>query len=218
MRDKGGEVIWNLWAPYLCSAPLRMRCWSLLDLPQDFCFADKQTVLVSTIHKTKGREFDTVYLMLARNEEESAQNIRKLYVGMTRARNSLHIHTCTTVFDGIQRQNIVYVEDNTPYNAPNEITVQLTHKDVYLDFFKNKKETILKLRSGLSLLFKDNRFFLSTGECVAALSTKKRNELQEFTRQGFSVYASEVTYIVAWKGENDTEESAGLLPRLHFRR
>lgn len=185
---------------------------------EDFCFADKQTVLVSTIHKTKGREFDTVYLMLARNEEESAQNIRKLYVGMTRARDSLYIHTCTTVFDGIQRQNIVYVEDNTPYNAPNEITVQLTHKDVYLDFFKDKKETILRLRSGQQLLFKDNRLFLSTGECVAALSTKKRNELQEFTRQRFSVYASEVTYIVAWKGENDTEESAVLLPRLHLRR
>lgn len=185
---------------------------------EDFCFADKQTVLVSTIHKTKGREFDTVYLMLARNEEDSAQNIRKLYVGMTRARDSLYIHTCTTVFDGIQRQNIVYVEDNTPYNAPNEITVQLTHKDVYLDFFKDKKETILRLRSGQQLLFKDNRLFLSTGECVAALSTKKRNELQEFTRQRFSVYASEVTYIVAWKGENDTEESAVLLPRLHLRR
>lgn len=185
---------------------------------EDFCFADKQTVLVSTIHKTKGREFDTVYLMLARNEEESAQNIRKLYVGMTRARDSLYIHTCTTVFDGIQRQNIVYVEDNTPYNAPNEITVQLTHKDVYLDFFKDKKETILKLRSGQSLLFKDNRLFTSSSDCVCALSTKKRNELQEFARQGFAVYASEVTYVVAWKGENDTEESAVLLPRLHLRR
>ena len=185
---------------------------------EDFCFADKQTVLVSTIHKTKGREFDTVYMMLARKEEETAENIRKLYVGMTRARKSLYIHTCTDIFNGIPHQDLVYVEDNTLYNAPNEITVQLTHKDVYLDFFKNKKETILKLRSGQSLIFKDNLLFSSTGDCVAALSTEKRNKLQEFARQGFAVYASEVTYIVAWKGENDTEESAVMLPRLHLRR
>ena len=185
---------------------------------EDFCYTDKQTVLVSTIHKTKGREFDTVYMMLARDEEESAENIRKLYVGMTRARKTLYIHTCIDIFDRIPHWDVVYKEDNTLYNAPNEITVQLTHKDVYLDFFKDKKETILKLRSGQQLLFKDNRLFSSTGECVAALSTKKRNELQEFARQGFAVYASEVTYVVAWKGENDTEESAVMLPRLHLRR
>ena len=185
---------------------------------EDFCFADKQTVLVSTIHKTKGREFDTVYMMLARDEEESAENIRKLYVGMTRARKSLYIHTCMDFFDGIPHLDVVFEEDNTLYDVPNDITVQLTHKDVYLDFFKDKKETILQLRSGQKLLFKDNRLFSPTGDCVAALSTKKRNELQEFTRQGFSVYASEVTYVVAWRGENDTEESAVLLPRLHLRR
>ncbi len=185
---------------------------------EDFCFADKQTVLVSTIHKTKGREFDTVYMMLSRNEEESAENIRKLYVGMTRARRTLCIHTCTAIFDGIQYRDAVYAEDNTLYDAPNDITVQLTHKDVYLDFFKDKKELILRLRSGQPLWFKDNCLYSVTSDCVAALSAKKRNELQELARQGFSVYAAEVAYVVAWKGENDTEESAVMLPRLHLRR
>ena len=183
-----------------------------------FCFADKQTVLVSTIHKTKGREFDTVYMMLARDEEESAENIRKLYVGMTRARNNLYIHTCTAVFDGIRYRDVAYEEDKTLYTTPNDITVQLTHKDVYLDFFKEKKGTILNLRSGQPLWFKDNSLYSSTGDCVAVLSSKKRNELQDLARQGFSVYAAEVAYVVAWKGENDTEESAVMLPRLHLRR
>ena len=185
---------------------------------EDFCFADKQTVLVSTIHKTKGREFDTVYMMLARDEEESAENIRKLYVGMTRARKSLYIHTCMDIFDRISHQDVVYEEDNMSYDVPNEITVQLTHKDVYLDFFKDKKETILKLRSGQKLLFKENCLCLSTGDIVAVLSTKKRNELREIASQGFAVYAAEVAYVVAWKGENDTKESAVILPRLHLRK
>lgn len=185
---------------------------------EDFCFADKKTVLVSTIHKTKGREFDTVYMMLARNEDETAENIRKLYVGMTRARKSLYIHTCTAIFDGIRHENVEYVEDNAPYSAPNDISVQLTHRDVYLDFFKDKKEKILSLRSGQPLWFKDNGFYSATGDCVAVLSAKKRNELQELHRQGFSVYAADVAFIAAWRGENDTVESAVMLPKMHLRR
>jgi ATP-dependent DNA helicase RecQ len=185
---------------------------------EDFCFADKKTVLVSTIHKTKGREFDTVYMMLARNEDETAENIRKLYVGMTRARKSLYIHTCAAIFDGIRHENVEYVEDNTPYSAPNDISVQLTHRDVYLDFFKDKKGKILSLRSGQPLWFKDNGFYSEAGDCVAVLSAKKRNELQEFYRQGFTVYAAEVAFVAAWRGENDTVESAVMLPKMHLRR
>ena len=185
---------------------------------EDFCFADKKTVLVSTIHKTKGREFDTVYMMLARNEDETAENIRKLYVGMTRARKSLYIHTCTAIFDGIQHKDMEYEEDHTLYSVPNDISVQLTHRDVYLDFFKDKKEKILSLRSGQPLWFRDNGFYSEAGDCLAMLSAKKRNELQEFQRQGFTVYAAEVAFVAAWRGENDTEESAVMLPKIHLRR
>ena len=185
---------------------------------EDFCLADQQTVLVSTIHKTKGREFDTVYMMLARYEDSTMECFRKLYVGMTRARQSLFIHSFSDIFESIHSKNIEHKVDNTPYYAPNDITVQLTHKDVYLDYFKGKKELIFKLRSGQPLCFQDNSLYSASGDCVAVLSAKKRNELQELRRQAFTVYAAEATYVVAWKGENDTEESAVMLPRLHLRR
>ena len=185
---------------------------------EDFCLADKQTVLVSTIHKTKGREFDTVYMMLARHEEETKENIRKLYVGMTRAKKELYIHTHSDIFDIIRSNNVEFKMDNTTYNPPDDITIQLTHKDVFLDYFKGKKEIIFKLRSGQPLWFRDNCIYSENGDCVAALSAKKRNELQDLARQGFTVYAAEVAYVVAWKGENDTEESAVMLPRMHLRR
>ena len=82
----------------------------------------------------------------------------------------------------------------------------------------NKKEMILSLRSGQPLWFKDNGFYSAAGDCVAVLSAKKRNELQEFHRQGFSVYAAEVAFIAAWRSENDTVESAVMLPKIHLRR
>ena len=91
-------------------------------------------------------------------------------------------------------------------------------RDVYLDFFKDKKEKILSLRSGQPLWFKDNGFYSAAGDCVGVLSAKKRNELQELYRQGFTVYAAEVAFVAAWRGENDTVESAVMLPRMHLRR
>jgi len=157
-------------------------------------------------------------MMLARNEEESAENIRKLYVGMTRARKALYLHTCTPLFDGLSHQDVDYEEDRTMYNAPNDISVQLTHRDVYLDYFKDKKAEILSLRSGQPLWFKDNGFYSAAGDCVAVLSAKKRNELQELYQQGFTVYAAEVAFVAAWRGENDLVESAVMLPRMHLRR
>ena len=50
-------------------------------------------VVVSTIHKVKGREFDDVYMLIADSPYKDEQLFRQLYVGMTRARNRLFIHT-----------------------------------------------------------------------------------------------------------------------------
>ena len=185
---------------------------------EDFCYADTQTVVVSTIHKTKGREFDTVFMLLAKEEEATDENIRKLYVGITRARRALYIHTFTDIFNGIRMQDMVRVEDKNLYDHLNDITIQLTHRDVILDFFKDKKATIFQIQSGQSLRFCNNVLYDEKGNPVAMLSNKKRNELKDLYEKGFEVYAAEATYIVAWKGDGDTEESAVLLPRIHLRR
>lgn len=58
---------------------------------EDFYRADDSTVTVSTVHKAKGREFDNVYMYLNDlNINEDAEK-RRLYVGFTRAKNSLHV-------------------------------------------------------------------------------------------------------------------------------
>ncbi len=53
----------------------------------------QETIYVSTIHKSKGREFDSVYMMLKNAYANTDEERRKLYVGMTRAKSKLHIHT-----------------------------------------------------------------------------------------------------------------------------
>ncbi|MBR2810678.1 MAG: UvrD-helicase domain-containing protein, partial [Solobacterium sp.] len=61
---------------------------------EDFQEDKKSVVQVSTIHKAKGKEYDTVYLLLSEYRLTTAESRRVLYVGMTRARHALYIHSC----------------------------------------------------------------------------------------------------------------------------
>ena len=66
----------------------------------------------------------------------------------------------------------------------------------------------------MPLVFNNGYFQLPTGESVAALSQKMRNELQKKHEQGYQVQAASINFIVAWRGEGDTEEWAVLLPEI----
>jgi ATP-dependent DNA helicase RecQ len=181
---------------------------------EDFCSIDHQTVFVSTIHKSKGREFDTVYMLLDGERADNDEQIRKLYVGMTRAKQRLFIHCNTNVFSNIKTEGVEYRQDTNLYPLPEEITIPLTHKDVYLDYFKGKKEQILKLRSGQPLCFDDGYLRLPSGGKVACISNKIREELQGWAEKGYYVKSAKINFIVAWKGKEDVEETAVLLPEL----
>ncbi len=181
---------------------------------EDFCGDTRQTVLVSTIHKSKGREFDSVYMLLDGEQADSEERIRKLYVGMTRAKQNLYIHCNTNIFESIKFDFVDYQYDVTMYPIPDEITLQLTHRDVYLDFFKGKKKLILQCRSGMPLFFDDGYLRLPTGEKVVCLSKQRRDELQGWAEKNYQVQSAKVNFIVAWKNKDDMEETAVLLPEL----
>lgn len=187
---------------------------------EDFYSDENEAVYVSTIHKSKGREFDSVYLLLknvfATNDEEK----RKLYVGMTRAKESLYIHCNTNILSQYSVEEIVKTEDATEYEEPSEISLQLTHKDVVLNFFKDKKEFILELRSGRKLAISDN--YLSAelnGRTLDVVKFSKAfmEKLENLKDKGYKPYSAFVGYVVAWQGEDDEGESAIILPILHFK-
>ena len=180
---------------------------------EDFCGEGKQTVFVSTIHKAKGREFDTVYIMLDNEHADSDERIRKLYVGMTRAKQKLYIHCNTNIFN-TSYSSVKYVADVKKYPLPEEITLQLTFHDVYLNFFKDKKEKILRICSGAPLLYNDGYLCNRSGEKIATLSKQAFGTLKEWENKGYAVQAAKVNYIVAWKGQGEENETAVLLPEL----
>ena len=188
---------------------------------EDFYTDDRETIFVSTIHKSKGREFNSVWLLLNHTVLRDDSERRKLYVGMTRAKDNLYIHCNNGIFDTYQINGVDQVADEEQYPEPQEIVLQLTHKDVVLDYFKDKKKIILKLHSGTPLSIKGAFLY---GELdgrtvsVAKLSRSRLAELDKLLSKGYHPCGGEVRFVVAWKGEGDKEESAVLLPNLLFRK
>jgi len=176
---------------------------------EDFCNDDTNTILVSTIHKAKGREFDTVHILLNGEQADTEEKLRKIYVGITRAKHKLLIHTNTNIF------GTPTIVNNTLYSEPDEILLQLTHRDVFLSFFKKNKKQILQLRSGQMLIYNEGYLNLpNSTERIVSLSNKCRSELTEWNNKGYCIKNVRINYIVAWRGQDDTEETAVLLPEI----
>lgn len=189
---------------------------------EDFSEAERGTILVSTIHKAKGREFDCVLMLLDNVNDQSDREKHKLYVGMTRAKNSLFIHYNGDVFNGYKFDDIECIEDNADYMEPEELILQLTHRDVYLDFFKKRISYIQNLIAGKDLIVKDdNAFYAEMGGAeikIGYFSNAFRAKLARLRAKGFVPDSAKIRFIVLWKGEEDTEEIPIILPDVKLKK
>ena len=162
---------------------------------EDFISADDKSVFVSTIHKSKGREFNTVYLLSSIPDGRDLNDMRAYYVGLTRAKQNLFIVT----------------------NHPDEyssISIALGMRDVWLNFFKDIKEIVLRLRSGDNLQYHDGYLQNNQGRNIIALSASGKNKLKEWTDKGYVVTSAKVSYTLAWKPQDSETEYAVCLANL----
>ena len=182
---------------------------------------DQETIYVSTIHKAKGREFDTVYMLLKNSVGKTDAERRTLYVGMTRAKSNLYMHTNTSLFNRYHIDGVEHCTDRQEYQEPSEIMLQTTHRDVVLDFFKSKKELIFNLRSGTKLEI-DDVYLTATlngrDVRIAKFSKAFTEKLENLKEKGFVPVSAAVRFIVAWRGEEDTEETPIILADIYFQK
>jgi len=185
---------------------------------EDFCNVSGSDVVVSTIHKAKGREFDDVYMLVSEDARylRGADLMRLYYVGITRAKNRLFIHTNGNYFDRLSVDR--YIIDQRQYGMPEEIVLQLSHEDVFLDFFKERKLDVLALRGGDPLVYNDFCLYdSSTNKLVARLSLKMQKKLSEWNKRGYQVKSASVRFVVAWRSKDapkNEPETAVLLADL----
>ncbi len=172
---------------------------------EDFNDYSADNVIVSTIHKSKGREFDNVYMLISDSYAKNDSVMRSYYVAITRAKKNLYIHTNSNIFDNIGANSLNI--DTNIYNMPDEITLQLSHRDVFLSYFNNYKELILSLQSGNDLL-PEIPYLLDprTKAPVLKLSNKMLGEVMEWYSKGYMATNAKVRFIVAWKAKDAPRE------------
>ena len=187
---------------------------------EDFYPDENETIYVSTIHKSKGREFDSVYLLLKNASARTDEEKRKLYVAMTRAKDSLYIHCNTDLFGKYFFNGLVKTEDTAEYSEPSELSLQLTFRDVFLGFFKDKKDIISKLRSGDELTVSGSYLSATVNGKpvhVAKFSKAFSGQIESLRDKGYLPVNTRINYVVAWKGKEDKDEVKVILPVLRVR-
>lgn len=185
---------------------------------EDFFNENGETIFVSTIHKAKGKEFDNVLILLENFNYKKDDQKRQLYVAMTRAKNNLSIHLNSNLLDNITSINLERIEDNNIYLLPNALIIQLSFKDVWLDYFINRQYLISQLISGDKLNFTENECLDKNGKSILKFSKQFIERIKNLKSINYQLRSAKVNFIVYWKGEDTEEEIKIVLPELYFER
>lgn len=177
---------------------------------EDFSKSRSSEIIVSTIHKSKGCEYDNVYISLKGLGDITDRERRMIYVGMTRAKNNLSVHfSNVNLFLDKSLQRFI-IEDNTVYGAPVEVLLQLSHRDVVLDIFKGCQDSLPGLLSGTGLFVSGDYLYAETGGRrvkVLRFSSAFRTQLSRMVSKGYLPVKAKVRFQVFWSYEEPTGET-----------
>lgn len=185
---------------------------------EDFYNENGETVFVSTIHKAKGKEFDNVFILLENFDATTDQAKRLLYVAMTRAKTNLTIHLNSNFLDPLTAENLERFENIEMHLPPNQLSMHLTLKDVWLDFFINRQIAISELKSGDSLRLNSMECFDEKGNSVLKFSKQFTAQIEKLKAKNFELKSAKVNFVLYWKKEETQQEIKIILPELTFER
>jgi len=185
---------------------------------EDFFGENIETIFVSTIHKAKEREFDNVFLMLEQFNPGTDEAMRQLYVAMTRAKRNLTIHYNGNYLDFIKAGDLKIIDDSKGYLPPCQLAMQLSFKDVWLDFFLSCQNLISQLNSGDVLTVDGDCCRNSKGQAVLRFSKQLIKQIEVMKQKNYVPKTAKVRFIVYWQKENSEYEIRIILPELYFER
>ncbi len=196
---------------------------------EDAINADANAIIIATMHKAKGKEFDHVYLLLENYNFNNVESKRVLYVGCSRAKKSLQIHCNSSFFDGFNSDKLEIIRYEGKTEQPKYFEIILEHKDINLGSQKYFKtlEKINTLKSGDNLMKDTVQFTNSVGIGLAKqdggnvlLFSKKfiNNKYNLFLKDGYQLTGGTVAYLVYWFDKESDKEYKIVLPKLHFKK
>lgn len=185
---------------------------------EDFLNNDRETIIVSTIHKAKGKEYDNVFMLLDGFDASTDEARRLLYVGMTRAKHHLTIHLNSGFLDQITAENMQRVDDAQVYSPPNEMALQLAHQDVWLNYFGFVRHRVSRIISGDLLVTKEDGCTDLNGEFVLKFSKRFLETIKARQGAGYELKDAKANFIVLWQSEESGREERIILPEVYFER
>lgn len=185
---------------------------------EDFIHKSGDIILVSTMHKAKGKEFDNVFILLTDFNASSDDNRRLLYVAMTRAKQRLNIYFNVDNFVGINAKGLERQIIQGEHLPLSEMVMHLTHRDVNLGYFKHVQKHVEALMCGDSLVKVKDGWAHPEEKTVLKFSNHFNEKLADIEKKGFLLEEVKIGFILYWKGENAKEEVKIILPELYFRK
>ena len=185
---------------------------------EDFFDENGETIFVSTIHKSKGKEFDNIFILLENFIPAADETKRQLYVAMTRAKRHLAIHLKGNYLNSLTAANLKKVEDKETHLPPGELAMHLSFKDVWLDYFITRQHLVSQLTSGDVLTIHDDECTNAKGQAVLKFSRQFLSIIETQKQNGYQLKQAKVNFIVYWKKGNTEQEVKIILPELYFER
>ncbi len=185
---------------------------------EDFTDAPGDAVLVSTMHKAKGREFDHVFILLDNFDLSTDEKKRLLYVAMTRAKQHLTIHLNAPFLEDMPVQEMERIDNHEQQFPPDQLVLHLSHKDIWLDYFMGRQHEISQLKSGDELIVRETRCLDKHGVPVVTFSRSFSITLEKYRKAGYTPVRAAVNYIVFWRKEDSEKEIRIILPELYFKK
>lgn len=166
----------------------------------------KSNVIISTMHKAKGKEFDNVHLCF-KDKIDNEYDKRLLYVAITRAKKSLFIYSKNEIFLKYKSYFTKILDFKNSFYTPKNITLTMGLSDVNLsryDLFLTTKK--LNLQAGQEVRVNTQGIF-SENFCIGKFSKKFKKEIEKYETQGYKLnQKSKLKYIVVWYSKEKNSE------------
>jgi ATP-dependent DNA helicase RecQ len=140
--------------------------------------------------------------------------LRLLYVGVTRAKQSLIIHTKHNIFSSYSEIDVI--EDSNIYHEPQRLLFQLSHRDVQLGYFKYTQKGIFDMYAGAKLEILEDIVYSQSHQKVLKFSSSYQENIEKLITSGYVISEISVNQIVYWFDKEKQEGFNIVLPEIVF--
>lgn len=183
---------------------------------EDLYKENNKIVTISTIHKSKGREFDNVLMMLNRPIYTQA-DYRAVYVGMTRTKENLVLYTNQDSFDLLQPLSYPLRLDKDTYTKPEDLMNLMDLTEINLSGLKYSVNITKEINSGTELEVKDDGLYYKA-KPVLYFSSKMKEKLEVKKGQGY-IPVKAITYFkVQWYNKTEEKLYWVILPKITYKK